>query len=281
MEILRTVQIEQATLIRGDSLRGMSSLPDQSFDLAVVDPPYNASTRADWHLKADHNLERFGGAWQLASHEWDQFAPSEYFRFTLEWLTHIRRLVKPTGSAWIHATYHNAGFVNVACQMLELEIINEVIWFKRNAFPNMARRRLTASHESIYWIHTGRGKRAYRFNYDQVKAAVFAEDRIKEKGKQLRTVWDIPNNKDREEIKYGSHPTQKPLRLLDRMLLVSGLVGGKILDPFMGRGSVEVAALRYGMIPTGFETDEAHFNAAIRRVREETEQLSRQPKLDL
>src|SRR5690606_10322378 len=117
------------------------------------------------------------------------------FQFTLAFLSEVSRLVRPTGSFWIHATYHNAGFVNVALQMLGLEIINEVIWYKRNAFPNLSGRRLTASHETIYWAHTGRDTREYFFNYDGVKAARFPEDQLKAPGKQLRTVWDIPNNK--------------------------------------------------------------------------------------
>lgn len=153
-------------------------------------------------------------------------AGDENFGVTLRWLAELKRLVKPTGSLWIHATYHNAGFVNVACQLLGLEIINEVVWFKRNAFPNLSARRLTASHETILWVHTGNGKREYRFNYEEVKAAHFSEDNLKERGKQLRTVWDIPNNKTKEERQFGDHPTQKPLRLAERIFLIAGVKGG-------------------------------------------------------
>jgi site-specific DNA-methyltransferase (adenine-specific) len=265
-------QLEQGDVLieQRDALEAMRELPDQSFDLAICDPPYGAASKHVWSLPAGHELPGFGGAWNLAAHEWDMIGGAASFRFTLAWLSDVRRLVKPTGSIWIHGTYHNAGIANVACQMLQLEIIYEVVWFKRNAFPNLAKRRLTASHETLLWVHTGGSRREYRFNYDDVKAAGFPYDGLKEPGKQMRTVWDIPNNKSREERAFGSHPTQKPLRLIERLLLVSGVRGGRVVIPFLGSGTDAVAAIRWGMAPTGFETDPEYFEIALRRVREET-----------
>lgn len=252
-----------------DALKGMASLADNLFDLAIVDPPYGASTTNIWKLEQGHSLPGFGGAWQLASHQWDMLSPLEGFEFTLAWLKELKRLVKPTGSIWIHSTYHNSGIVNVACQILGVEIINEVIWYKRNSFPNLAARRLTASHETILWVHTGQGERSYLFNYGQIKNAVFPEDRFKERGKQLRTVWDIPNNKSRKELEFGRHPTQKPLRLTERMLLISALRGGRLLVPFAGSGTEIIAGLRYGMKCTGFETNKEYFEMACKRITAE------------
>ncbi len=265
-------RLEQGDVLieQRDALEAMREFRDQSFDLAIADPPYGAASKHVWSLPADHDLPGFGGAWNLATHEWDLMGGAESFRFTLAWLSELRRLVKPTGSIWIHGTYHNAGITNVACQILNIEIINEVIWFKRNAFPNLAKRRLTASHESLLWVHTGgSSRRVYRFNYDDVKAAAFPYDGLKEPGKQMRTVWDIPNNKGREERAFGSHPTQKPLRLIERMLLVSGTPSGRVLIPFLGSGTDAIAALRWGMAPTGFEVDEEFFRIALRRLGEE------------
>ncbi len=254
-------------LIRGDCLAGMAALPERSFDLAIADPPYGAATASEWTLAGGHELPRFGGAWRLADHDWDRLAGVDGLRFTLAWLSSLGRLVKPEGSIWIHATYHNAGIVNVACQALGLEIINEVIWYKRNAFPNLSRRRLTASHETIYWVHTGGPRRRrYRFNYDAARAAAFDGDALKEPGRQLRTVWDVPNNKSREELAFGRHPTQKPLRLLERIFLVAGTPGGRFLSPFSGSGSDLVAAVRAGMHATGFEIDERYHAIAARRL---------------
>lgn len=265
-------KIGPAKVLLGDVIEGMAPFPKESFDLAIVDPPYGASSNSAWILPRDHSLEGFGGAWKLASHTWDKLRGIEGLEFTVRWLTELKRLVKPTGSIWIHSTYHNSGIVNIVCQLLGLEIINEVVWFKRNAFPNLSNRRLTASHETILWVHTGKKKRRYRFNYNDARSASFSEDRIKEPGKQLRTVWDIPNNKERSELLYGQHPTQKPLRLTERLLLISGLPGGELLVPFVGSGTEVVAGIRYGMKPTGFETDKKFFDIACKRITHELRQ---------
>lgn len=257
---------EHVRLYLQDAVEGMAALPDKSFDLAIADPPYGASTKASWRLAADHALPGFGGAWKLASHPWDRLRGIDDFEFTLCWLAELQRLVKPSGSIWIHSTYHNSGFINVACRLLSLEIINEVVWFKRNAFPNLSGRRLTASHETILWVHTGNGERSYHFNYQAAKAAAFPGDSLKVAGKQLRTVWDIPSNKTRQEIALGTHPTQKPLRLTERLLLISACEGGQLLVPFLGSGTEVIAGLRANMVCTGFETDSAYFDLACQRI---------------
>ena len=122
---------------------------------------------------------------------------------------------------------------------------------------------------------------ASRFNYAEVKASAFAEDRLKERDKQMRTVWDIPNNKDKEELQFGTHPTQKPVRLTERILLTSGLRGGRLLIPFIGSGTEAVAGLRYGMECVGFEIDPEYFDLARKRINKEVMQLAFNPKLDL
>ena len=81
-------------------------------------------------------------------------------------------------------------------------IINEIAWYKRNAVPNLACRRLTASYETILWAATSK---RYTFNYAALKNGEFPEDRLKQSGKQMRNVWDIPTN-GAENV---GHPTQK------------------------------------------------------------------------
>ena len=81
------------------------------------------------------------------------------------------------------------------------------------------------------------------------------EDPLKEPGKQMRTVWDIPNNKDRDEFRYGKHPTQKPFGCCKRMLALSAKEGQVLLVPFAGAGSDCVAAAEMGIHFLGFETD--------------------------
>ena len=126
-------------------------------------------------------------------------------------------------------------------------------------------------------MHTGGEKqRKYNFNYEDVKKAKFEGDHLKEPNKQLRTVWDIPNNKSKDELKFGTHPTQKPLRVAERLLLISGLKGGKLLVPFAGSGTEMIAGMKYGMQPVGFEINEEFFELAQERLSFEENNLKSQ-----
>jgi site-specific DNA-methyltransferase (adenine-specific) len=260
------LKTDKVNLIFGDAISGMRNLPDNTFDLAICDPPYGAATEKKWSYDSNNKIEGFGGNWKLNNESWDLLSKNDNFQSTFTWLIELKRLVKPTGSIWVHATYHNAGFVNTCCQLLDIEIINEIVWYKRNAFPNLSARRLTASHETIYWVHTGGANREYYFNYDEVKKTLFPEDKLKEQDKQLRTVWDIPNNKTKKEIEFGTHPTQKPLRLIDRIMLISAIKNGKLLVPFSGSGTEIISGLKYNMDVYAFENNKEYYDLSIKRI---------------
>ena len=257
-----------------DCLAAMARMPDSSVDLVIADPPYNASKGGEWKWDNSVKLAGFGGNWTKISESWDSMGLGEYFNFTMAWLAEVQRLVRPTGSLWVHGTFHNAGIVNVAMQILGIEIINEVVWYKRNSFPNLSRRRLTASHETILWAHTGGKQRRYHFDYDAAKAHTLRGDNLKKPGKQLRTVWDIPNNKDSQELYFGKHPAQKPLRLLKRIIQISGSPGDTLLAPFAGSGSECVAAAEMGLRFLGFELDPAYVDIANSRIHDSHSNLS-------
>lgn len=254
-------------ILLGDCIEGMRALPDNSFDIAIADPPYNVSKGGNWSWDSASKLPGFGGSWSKVMEQWDDMPLTAYLDFSMAWLSEVKRLVKPTGSIWVHGTYHNIGITNFAMQLLEIEIINEVVWYKRNSFPNLSGRRLTASHESILWAHTGNNKsRKYKFNYEDSKAMTFKGDNLKMAGKQMRTVWDIPNNKAKSELAFGKHPTQKPLRLIERMLAVSASPGDRLLAPFCGAGTDCVAAKKMGLHYTAFDLEQEYIDLTNKRL---------------
>ena len=117
------------------------------------------------------------------------------------------------------------------------------------------------------WVHKGgEKKREYIFNYEDSKAFSSPSDLLKEQGKQMRTVWDIPNNKAKSEMQFGSHPTQKPLRVAERIVMLAGVKGGNLLVPFVGSGTEMVAGLKYGMNVYGFEIETEYFDLAKKRL---------------
>lgn len=249
-----------------DCIESMRNFPDNCIDLVIADPPYNLSKSGDWKWDNSVSLPGMGGNWNIARQNWDNMSPEEYFQFSTAWLLEAKRILKPTGSMWIFGTYHNIGIINVICQMIGIEIINEVIWYKKNAFPNLSGRRLTASHETILWAHAGGKKRSYYFDYEYSKTGEFPGDTLKSFGKQMRTVWDLSNNKRPEELKYGKHPTQKPVKILTRMIRLSSHPGDLVLAPFSGAGSECVAARMTGRHYIGMEIEEKYCNISEQRL---------------
>ena len=253
-------------IINGECVSEMKKLPDSCVDLIIADPPYNLSKGSEWKWDNSVELQGMGGNWNKVMQVWDDFTFESYMTFTKAWLTEAKRILKPTGSMWIFGTYHNIGVINVICQMLGIEIINEVVWYKRNAFPNLAGRRLTASHETILWCNKGEKKREYFFDYEYSKSGDFSYDSLKTPGKQMRTVWDMSNNKEKVELKYGKHPTQKPIRILKRMIKLASREGDIILAPFSGSGSECVAAKMTGRKYIGIELDNLYCEIAANRL---------------
>jgi DNA modification methylase len=253
-------------IINEDCIKGMSKLPDNSVDLIIADPPYNLSKGGEWQWDNSVVLSGMGGNWNKVMVDWDNMTFEEYIQFTHQWLNQARRILKPTGSMWIFGTYHNIGIINVVCQSLGIEIINEVIWYKRNAFPNLSGRRLTASHETILWCNKGGKKREYYFDYEYSKNGNFRIDPLKSEGKQMRTVWDISNNKDKSELTHGKHPTQKPVRILQRMIRLSSREDNVMLTPFAGSGSECVAAKSIRRKYIGFEVNTDYCKIAESRL---------------
>jgi len=264
-------------IVNGDCIEGMRALPDNCVDLVIADPPYNLSKSGGWKWDNSVSLSGMGGNWNITNENWDNMSLKDYFNFTLTWLAEAKRILKPIGSMWIFGTYHNIGVINVVCQFLGIEIINEVIWYKKNAFPNLSGRRLTASHETILWTHSGGKKRNYYFDYEYSKNGEFLDDKLKAAGKQMRTVWDLSNNKKSEELKYGKHPTQKPIKILTRMIKLSSHPGDIMLTPFSGAGSECVAAKLTDRHYIGFEIEKEYCTISEKRLahtEKESEQIN-------
>lgn len=249
-----------------DCIEAMDKLPDNSIDLVIADPPYNLSKGGKWVWDNSVDLNGMGGNWSKMKEDWDNMTFKDYLAFTESWLTKVKKILKPTGSIWVFGTYHNIGILNVIFQKLNIEILNEIIWYKRNAFPNLSGRRYTASHETILWGHVGENKREYYFDYDFTKKASCPEDNLKKPGKQMRTVWDIPNNKKKEELAYGKHPSQKPLRVLRRMILSTSKPNDICLTPFAGAASECVAAKELGRRFIGFELEKKYVELSNQRL---------------
>ncbi|MBW3617755.1 MAG: site-specific DNA-methyltransferase [Proteobacteria bacterium] len=249
------MQLGPETIVAGDCLEVLRSLPDRSVDLIFADPPYNLQLSGDLHRP---NQSRVDGVDQ----DWDRFADfASYDAFTRAWLLAAKRVLKPNGTLWVIGSYHNIFRVGAAVQDLGYWILNDVVWRKANPMPNFKGTRLANAHETLIWASKSRGGR-YTFNYDALKVS---NDDL-----QMRSDWTFPLCTGEERLKdedgVKTHPTQKPEALLHRLLLASTRPGDLVLDPFFGTGTTGAVAKRLGRRFIGIEREPAYLEAAERRI---------------
>lgn len=250
-------------IIHGDAIEVMSEMDADTVDAAVIDPPYNLSEDSEMDFDGDGD-GAFGGEWEQTDESWDKMGFGEFMEFNRKWLSEVKRVVKPGGAVWVFGTYHNIGHINVLYQELGIETLNEIIWYKPNAFPNLAQSCFTASHENILW-GTVPGD-DYTFNYDEIKASCDSADAFDERGKQVRSVWNIPNNKESWELEHGKHPTQKPASVIRRALTATTGPGDVVFDPFAGSGTTCVVAKRHGRGYLGIDREGEYVELARKRI---------------
>jgi len=248
---------EVGEVIQGNCLEELSNMEASSVDLVVADPPYN--------LSHGNNMGWEDKNWNKVDEDWDSFTVDDYMSFTQNWLKECKRVLKDGGGIFTFGTYHNIGFVNVVLQHLSMDILNEIVWYKRNAFPNLSTTRLTASHEDILWAYKGDDKN-YTFNYEWMKGTNWEHDSFDKNDTQVRTVWNIPTNKDESETKHGDHPTQKPLSVIDRIVKMGSNEGDVVLDPFAGSGTTLVSAKKNNRKYIGIEKEGDYVEICERRL---------------
>jgi site-specific DNA-methyltransferase (adenine-specific) len=244
--------VDQA--INGDCIEVLSGLPACSVDLIFADPPYNLQLRNDlWRP----NSTRVDGV----DDEWDRFSSfAEYDAFTRQWLAACRRVLKDTGTIWVIGTYHNIYRVGAILQELGFWILNDVVWVKSNPMPNFRGVRFTNAHETLLWAQKVRGGR-YTFNHHAMKAL--------NGDLQMRSDWRLPLCMGKERIRVNgkkAHTTQKPERLLERVILSSSNPGDLVLDPFFGTGTTGAVARHYRRHWIGIERKPEYVEIARERI---------------
>ncbi|MBI1417030.1 MAG: site-specific DNA-methyltransferase [Limimaricola sp.] len=243
------------TILDGDCIAQMNALPEASVDLIFADPPYNLQLRGDLHRPDNSKVDAVDDAW-------DQFASfAAYDRFTHDWLTAARRLLKPNGAIWVIGSYHNVFRMGAELQNQGFWILNDVVWRKSNPMPNFRGKRFTNAHETLIWASKSEGAK-YTFNYEALKAL--------NEGVQMRSDWVIPlctgHERLKDEAGDKAHPTQKPEALLHRLLVGTTNPGDVVLDPFFGTGTTGAVAKMLGRHFIGIEREESYRRAAEKRI---------------
>ncbi len=228
----------------------ISKYPEGKFDMIFADPPYFLSNggitcHAGKMVKVDK------GQWDKSN------GPEVNHEFNMAWLSRCQRILKSDGTIWVSGTHHVIHSVGYAMQQLGMKILNDITWEKPNPPPNLSCRYFTHSTETIIWsAKTEKSKHC--FNYDKMRQI--------NRGKQMKTVWTFPAPNG-EEKEFGKHTTQKPVALLERIILASTNEGDLIFDPFSGSSTTGIAAINTHRKFVGTELESEFINLSIARLK--------------
>jgi len=225
----------------GNCIELLKEIPSGSINQIFADPPYNLSGATFQTVQSGRMVTCDKGDWDMID---------DIHAFNEVWIKECIRVLANNGTIWISGTLHNHPSIGMILKKLNLWIINDVIWFKRNAAPLLSKNRLAPSTELI-WVASKTKK--YYFDYDTAKMI--------NGGKQMRNLWEI--NAQRHKT---PHPTEKPEALLERIILIGSKQGDTILDPFMGSGTTGVVAKRLKRNFIGFEISSEYFEIAQNRI---------------
>jgi site-specific DNA-methyltransferase (adenine-specific) len=244
-----------AWLYRADCFEFMDILvqkyQDNLFDMIFADPPYFLSNggitcHAGKMVKVDK------GKWDKTN------GPEINHEFNTGWLSRCQKLLKPDGTIWVSGTYHVIHSVGYAMQQLGMKILNDITWEKPNPPPNLSCRYFTHSTETIIWAAKN-GKSKHCFNYPTMRKM--------NNGKQMKSVWALTAPGTGEKL-FGRHPTQKPVQLLERIVLASTHDGDLVFDPFSGSSTTGVAAINLKRKFWGTELEPEFIALSVKRLEQ-------------
>lgn len=220
--------IEINKIYNMDCLEGMKSIPDNSIDLIVTDPPYKTTSRGSSGGTGGILKEEINKRGKVFKHNDIEFN---------EWLPELYRVLKDTGHAYIMSNNKNLKDMLIEIENVGFNIYKTLIWAKNSPITNMY---YMDSHEYIIFCRKGKAKR------------------INNCGTKSVLNVDNPRNK--------VHPTEKPVELMEILINNSSQEGELVLDPFMGSGTTAIACINNNRNYIGFELDKQYYDIANVRI---------------
>ena len=253
-------KLQLNTIICADNVQYMQTLPSQSIDLIFADPPYN--------LQLNKELFRINGTkFAGVDDAWDKYTNyADYDQECQTWLSECLRLLKNNGSLWVIGSYHNIHRIGYLLQNMHAWIINEIIWEKTNPVPNFHGTRFVNAQENLLWVVKNK-KSKFTFHYKTMKNI--------NDNKQMKSVWRIPIATGQERLRDANnqkiHSTQKPLKLLEWIILASSKYNDIVLDPFSGTGTTAHACKKWGRNYIAIEKESKYYQASQARLAQVVE----------
>lgn len=234
-------KIDKFSLLLGDCFDRLKELPDNSIDLILTDPPYNLAQYSTGNMKFDWRSEVNNDV-----AKWDEktLNPSDL-------LFELKRVIKPTGNIFIFCSYNLLGEYHKIFDP-QFDTFQFMVWHKTNPIPNIRKSSFLNSCELIVccWNkgHTWNFSKQNEMHNFIESPICMGKERVKdENGKRL-------------------HPTQKPVKILKKIIEIASNPNDIVLDCFNGVASTGVAALELRRRYIGIEIDETYYNASLDRL---------------
>jgi len=237
-------------IITGDCLDIMKTLPDNSVDLILTDPPYNIS-------KENNNRDR-SKAWNPVMRresklnfdfgEWDNKSREDFLEFTKRWLKECCRILKDGGTIISFFNKEDISFLGWESKELGIRTRTILSWHKTNPTPSFRKVNYLSACEFL-WIGS-KGNKKWTFNF--------------KKQTEMHNYFETANGSSYKETK---HPTEKPLSLIKHLIEIHSNKGDLVLDPFLGSGTTAVACQILNRKWIGIEKSEEYCKIAEARLK--------------
>lgn len=251
-------------IICGDCIQILARQSENSARLIIADPPYfNVLLKEDWDTRWNH--------------------AAEYLEWSSVWMKAAFRVLRPGGLLYCFGQTgkREHAWLHLMSQATREYSFHDLIVWDRCVGYSVRRDSFTPSHEMILVLRKDGekpyfDKSAIREPYDEKQIEIYARDkRYKNKaarmahlnaGKYATNIWRIPSLKGSSGEKAG-HPSQKPLALIERIILSSSASGELVIDPFSGSGTTAIVAQKHGRNWIGIEISKEYCVLSRRRIK--------------
>ena len=227
-------------LILGDCLKEMKKLPDDSVDLVLTDPPYNIADKNKL-TKVGNEFKTNAEAWG----KWDTMDSKQYFAWIKNIVQESYRILKNSGSFVSFFNKFNITYLRDMGLDAGFHPVNFYALVKRNPVPNLRKNGFTSGFE--LGIIFNKDKKSKKWNF------------LGQNQMQNYYLYSIGQ-------KSTSHPTEKPISPMKRLIMIFTDKGDLVCDPFMGSGTTGAACKEMGRRFIGIEIDKEYFDIAKNRI---------------
>lgn len=221
-------------ILKGDCLKVLPTLPRESVDLVLADPPYNIGVDYGNGKKADRR--------------------DDYDVWCERWIGWCYRALKPTGSLWIISGQEHGAEIDIAIQRAGMTMRNRITWHE--TFGVYCHGKFGRCSRPIFYAT--KSPKGFTFNREAVTVPSARQEKYGDKraapgGKIMGDVWTISRVCGTFKERVKGVPTQLPTELVQRIIGVSSNPGDIVLDPFAGSGTSLVVAKAMGRGAIGIE----------------------------